>query len=230
MKKSIEKELQSLSGQFPDWDNVMRRYHIQIHENDGDISDKHVQTSIELHNIFEKILMLCSTYGDFKDTWNFPAKIKVYPFGQETIIESQKMGIMFFFGLYHSDMLLHSYLQHPLYIKNMPDEFWSHFIELQSLGDFHFLENAVPSSVEAHKIMKELKNTKSNIFQLIRNYVLLEIYQGGSIDLGSIEIKWPVTTPWEQIIKNGVKAFSRFYKINYMLYRMNYLHINRRKP
>lgn len=228
-KTSIETQIQSVAGLFPKWTDVIRKHTSQLYEDDGDILEEHIQTSKDLHSILEKILLLCSAQGDFKDTWDFPAKIRVLPFGQEAVIESQKMGITFVLGLYHGDIFLQTDLHHPLYIKNMPDDFWSNFIELQSLGDFHFLENAVPSGDDADKLMKELKNTKSNIFQLIRNYVLFEVYQGGSVDLGSMDIKWPFTTPWASLIENCVKAFGKFYKINYMLYRMHYLHINRRK-
>ncbi len=221
MEEAIAKELQSLSPHFPEWDEVMRRYDTQIYENDDeDIPDEHVRTVQEVHNIFQTILKVCTRGGHFRDTWDFPAKFSLSPFGQETVLQSRKMGVTFALGRYHREIFLGSHLHSPLYIKNMSDEFWSCFVELRSLGDFHFMENAVPSSEDARKIMKGFKNTKSNIFQTIRNYIFLEIYQGDSADLGSLDIKWPLTVPWSEIISKVVKAFGYFYKINYMLYKV----------
>ncbi len=67
--------------------------------------------------------------------------------------------------------------------------------------------------------MKLFKNAKSSIFQLVRNYILLEAYDGSSDDLGSLEIKWPLTASWTELITNAAKAFRYIYRVNYMLYR-----------
>lgn len=78
----------------------------------------------------------------------------------------------------------------------------------------------MPSSPEAQNFLKELKNSKSNIFRVIRNYILLEVYEEDSSNLGSLEIKWPLTASWIDIVSNCVKAFAGLYKINYMLYKV----------
>jgi hypothetical protein len=223
MEESVAKELQSLSPQFSGWDDVMRRYDTQLYRSDHeDIPDEHVRTVQEVHNILETILRVCTKSGHLRDTWDFPAKLDLLLYGQETDVQSRKMGVTFTLGIYHREIFLRSQLHCPLYIRNMGDEFWSCFVELRSLGNFQFVENAVPSSQEARKIMKGFKNVKSNIFQIIRNYIVLEAYEGRSDDLGSLEIKWPLTAPWAEIIGNAAKAFGYFYRISYMLYRVDY--------
>ena len=84
---------------------------------------------------------------------------------------------------------------------------------------FSFQENASPSSEKGRDAMKRFKNTKSNIFKSIRNYILLETFEGNVDDLGSLQVSWPVTLGWSELITQAVKAFRCFYKINYMLYR-----------
>ncbi|MBI5591566.1 MAG: hypothetical protein HY881_13895 [Deltaproteobacteria bacterium] len=230
MKVSFERHLESLFARFPEWDDNLRTYiELTYRDDDGDDLDEHVQVSLRVHNIFETLFKVFTAYGEFKDTWDFPARLDVFPFGQQTIVQSEKMGVRFDFGIYHNELFLHSDLSSPFYLKSMDDEFWSHFIALKSHGQFEFLENAVPSSNEANMAMKELKNTKSSIFQLIRNYIILELYEGGAADIGALEIKWPVTESWDSIIKNGASAFNHLYRINYMLYRTEYLHSGSRK-
>jgi hypothetical protein len=217
---SLEREVQLLSSHFPEWDNTMSRYEKQLYDDDNDdVSDEDVSTVGEVHKIFETILKACTTCGAFRDTWDFPAKFSLMPFGQETVVHSKKMGAEFVLGGEHHDIFLRTCFLGPAYIRNMGDEFWSCFVELRSLGDFRFEENAWLSSPEGGKAMKGFKNTKSNIFRIIRNYILLEIYQGDSADLGSLEIKWPVTLPWNELISRAVRAFGYFYKMNYMLYK-----------
>ena len=199
----------------------MRRYDKQLYETSSDdVSDEDVSTVGEVHKMFETILKVCTRHGRFRDTWNFPAKFSLMPFGQETVVESAKMGATYTLGLYLRKIFLSTYLLAPSHLKSMGDEFWSCFVELRLLGDFSFEENASPPSQEARKFMKSFKNTKSNIFQIIRNYILLEVYHGDSVDLGSLEVSWPLTASWNDILSNAVKAFRYLYKINYMLYRV----------
>lgn len=228
--KYFQHQLESLSPCYPQWDDVLRRYfELTYGSNDKDDLNDEVKVSLQVHDIIETILKLFTEYGDVKDTWNFPARSDALPFGQQATIRSTKMEVEFGFGIYHNDFFLQSNIKPPFYIKNMDDEFWSYFVALKSLGQFEFLGNAYPSSDDADKAIKDLKNTKSNIFQLIRNYILLELYEGKTEDIGSLEIKWPVTTAWDSVIKNGVFAFSRMYRINYMLYRAEYLHKKSKK-
>ena len=230
MEESVARELKSLSRHFPKWADTMRKHEEQIYQTDvEEVSDDAVQTELEVHEICRTILGVCTRCGHFRDTWD-PGTLMQFPFGQQTTMKSQKTGAEIALGCSHRDIFLSSYLNSPEHIKSMTDEFWACFIELQSLGDFRFLENALPSSQEAHRIMKHSKNAKSNIFQIIRNYLLLEACQQGSDDLGSLEIKWPSTMPWSEMIENAVKAFGRLHKINYLLYRGEYIRRKGRQP
>jgi hypothetical protein len=221
MQECVAKEVQSLSPQFPTWDDVMRRYDERLHDDSDDVSDQDVSTVGEVHKIFETVLRVCTRCGGFRDAWDFPAKFCLMPFGQETVVNSRKMGVKFTLGRFHREIFLNSYLLAPSYINKMDDEFWSCFLGLRSTGAFSFQENESPSSQEAREIVKRLRSTKSSIFQVIRNYILLEIYARGSDNLGSLEVKWPVALPWSELISRAAEAFRYIYKINYMLYKFS---------
>ena len=102
----------------------------------------------------------------------------------------------------------------------MDDEFWTCFLELRSLGNFCFEENTYPKSQEGRNAIEAMKSSKSHLFALIRNYVVLETYEDTSEGLGSFRIEWPQATPWAEILTNAAKAFRCFYKMNYKLYKL----------
>lgn len=231
MKEHLNNKFKSLSSHFAEWYDVMRDYYELVYENDVeyDFDSKYEQTTFKLHNIFETILNFFTRYGEFKDCWDFPARINFSRFGQWATVSSDKLNISFDFGFDYAYFFLNTYLRYPSNIKHMNDEFWSNFIALESLGHFNFLENSFPSSGDSEMAMKEFKNSKSNISRLIRNHIFFELFDGGSLDYGWLEIKWPISTAWDIIIKNGASAFKRFYRINYMLYRNEYLRIKMSK-
>jgi hypothetical protein len=220
MEESVGKEVQTLSSQFSHWDEVMRQYDRHLYDPGGeDELDAHVFTVQEVLAIYETILKVCTKCGRFRDSWDFPVKCYLELYGHETIVHSEKMGARFTLGRYHREIFLSSHLLAPAYISKMDDEFWSRFVELRSIGNFSFQPNSFPPSQEARETMKRFKNSKSSIFQVIRNYIFLEIYEGHVDDLGSLDVRWPVTLPWGELITRAAKAFRCFYKINYLLYK-----------
>jgi hypothetical protein len=54
-------------------------------------------------------------------------------------------------------------------------------------------------------------------------YILFELNGDDVGDIGSLEIVWPIDTSWDTLIGNGLSAFTGLYRINYMLYRHEYL-------
>jgi len=198
----------------------MQRYDKHLYDSsDENVSDEDVSMMHEVIGIYVTILGICTRCGRFRDTWNLPMKFSLMPFGHETIVQSNKMGARFVLGRYQREIFLNSFLLAPSYINRMGDEFWGCFVELNSIGSFSFQENALPRSEKARDAMKRFKNSKSNIFKTIRNYILLETYEGDVDDLGSLQVSWPVTMAWSELIARAVRAFRCFYKINYMLYK-----------
>lgn len=220
MDRSADKEVASLSSLFGEWDKTIWAYDELIYgHGDVDVSDQDVTVVTEVHKILESILRACTRYGHFRDKWDFSEKIGFLYFGQDTSVESVKIGARFTIGIYQREIFLGSTMIAGANIRKMGDDFWAYFVRLNSLGALRYQENAVPSSEEARRILRDLRNTKSCIFQFIRNYVLLEGFDGDSGGLGSLDIIWPLSNSWAEIVASAAKAFRCLYKMNYMLHR-----------
>jgi len=199
-------------------------------EDDGEIESSDIaykKAAAELNSVFAAILSFFVVHSGVKAKFSSP-QYQFVMSGQGVSVKSEKMNTEICFGIYRNEFFMDSYIEYPWYLKNMDDEFWANSLELDSLGKFKFQENATPSSSEAKNILKTMGKSKSNIFNMIRNYILLE-NSGGSIDLGSLEIMWPINTPWEKLLHNGVGVFKRLYRINYLLYRRYYIYIKKTK-
>jgi hypothetical protein len=75
------------------------------------------------------------------------------------------------------------------------------------------------------------KKVKSNLFRLARHCILFAAQQNkNDIDVediyenfGSIQVSWPLNIRIEELLNNASEVFKRFYQINYMLYRHEYI-------
>jgi hypothetical protein len=222
MKKHKRKELDEYSKIFPKWDKFIQNY-LQIeYSTDEDISDEDYQkVHLNMAELLNSILSFYTSSCKVRDTFTEPL-LDILPFGLSVVVGSEKMGIKLWLGIYESYFFLNTFVDYPWYIKSMDDKFWHELSKLSLLGEFHFLENSVPNSPESKSIFKKVKCKKSHIFNIILNYALLES-SGGSNDFGSIEIRWPINNPWNDLLNKGSQAFNILYKVNYQLYRAYYL-------
>lgn len=226
MPDSLSGKLHKISSHFSKWDKVLSEYIKSYYSIDHIDQEKYRNVVLELHEILNKMLSVFIEIGKFKDQLGLPAKIEIFPtFGQAAVVTSQKMGTEFSLGIDDDSFFLQTYIYHPWHLKKMKEDFWIEFTSLCSLGDFQFVENAGLASEEGKQAEKIFKNAKSSVFQLIRNVILLELYDSNSlIDLGWLEIRWPFNKiNWEVLIRNGSLAFKKLYKLNYMLYRAEYI-------
>ena len=226
--KKIQNRIKTLSGEFTKWDHLVSMFLEAEYSDENEFSEKEYQSVlIQLNNVLADALTTFADFSGTKDKFSDP-QYRLITMGQCLSIASEKMGIEFSFGIYQNSFFIETFIQYPWYLKSMDDSFWQLFLDLEALGNFKFQESAIPSSPEAREILKYTSKSKSNIFNVIRNYILLES-SGGSVDLGSLEISWPVSTPWEDLLKNGIEAFKKLYRINYLLYRRYYLYLKSRK-
>ncbi len=229
MSKKTQK-IKLLSSSFQEWDDVLFSYSKDndFYENDIEKSEnEHIESTTKLHALLSNILVSCAEVSGVRDSFSSP-EFQFISSGQGVSLQSEKAKIKFTLGIYHNEFFMDTDIDYPWYIKSMDDNFWLNFIELQSLGNFKFQENAIPSSPEAQKILKQTISNKSNIFNLIRNYILLED-SGGSVDIGSLEISWPLNISWEILLHNAMGSFQKLYRINYLLYRRYYINNRNRK-
>lgn len=152
--------------------------------------------------------------------------------GDFPLIRSRKMGCGICFGIW---LGIEFYMQTPLLYPNrlyrMPDDFWKQFVELADFGKCSFEENAAPKIPSCLKAESKRK-PKSTLFQVIRQYILFAANEDGEsfdrIDspegFGCLNVSWPMTVPLDELLKNMSEVFKRFYQINYMLYRQEYIY------
>jgi hypothetical protein len=179
-----------------------------------------------LREILSILLIHIAYASHVKDKFPNPYCYQI-PHYPSANLKSEKMKSEFTLGIYQNNYYLTAAIHYPFYLKSMDDNFWGVFVELSEFGKFEFKENIVPSSEKAKHIEKTLGKCKSNVFNLIKNYILLE-EGGGSGDIGSLEISWPVTIEINDLINNAIKAFTNLHKVNYLLYRRYYIN-NKRK-
>jgi hypothetical protein len=219
--KSLTKMIRSLSPKFPEWDETLQRFDRQGDDlAERENYDAEVRTIQEVFKILEAVLRVCTKVGGYKDDWDFPEELHLMICGIDTWVNSKKMGVQFEIGRYYRRIFLRTSVHAPHFLKKMDDEFWAWFLELRTLGSFSFEENARPRSQEGRNAIEAMRTSKSHLFALIRNYVVLETYEDTSEGLGSLRIVWPQATPWPEMLTNAAKAFRCFYRMNYKLYKL----------
>jgi hypothetical protein len=180
-----------------------------------------------VHDTNDLLMTLASPffeYGKFKDTWD-TTQFYFNAFVQEIYFKSMKTNHDFLFGIDHNSIFLRSSVMHPENLKNMGDDFWRLFLQLEQFGDFSFVENAVINSKES----QYFNNKRSNLFRILRNYFLHEVdnvhvepyNRNYDMNLGWLEIRWPFGTPWIEIMKQGCLAFKTLYQIHYELWKVS---------
>jgi hypothetical protein len=159
------------------------------------------------------------------DNWN------LFRSGDALEIRSKKLqNSVRFYTWMNIDFNIATTLLFPQHISHMSDEFWKYILELNEYGKFVFEENAIPNCHSCFSVQFP-KKVKSNIFRLARHYILFAAQQNGNDidvediyeDFGSIQVSWPLNIKIEDLLNNISEVFTRFYQINYMLYRYEYI-------
>ena len=156
MDKSLTKMIRSLSPKFPEWDETFQRFDRQSKDpTERENYDAEVRTIQEVCKILETVLKVCTKVGGYKEDWDFPEKLHLMICGIDTWVESKKMGIQFEIGRYDREIFLQTSVHAPHFLRKMDDEFWAWFLELRTLGNFCFEQNACPKSQEGRNAIEE---------------------------------------------------------------------------
>lgn len=171
-----------------------------------------------IDQIFANIIQLFVGSMNVRDGWKYflgsYTNFKYY----SGMARSQKLELDFNFGLYEGRFCLETFFIHPYRIRYMNDKFWEHLIELNNCGRCKFIENAGLAG-DKGKLIDKYTSSNSNVFNIIKNYLLLEIFGGGSGDLGGVEVTWPMAIDRNELLVNGATAMFHMYKMNYLLHR-----------
>jgi hypothetical protein len=146
-------------------------------------------------------------------------------------IRSKKLQHGFRFGTWLDiEFNMETAILFPQHISRMPDEFWKHILELNEYGKFVFTEDSMPNFPSCLTLQAK-KKVKSNLFRLARHYILFAAQENEDNietkdsyeDFGSMQVSWPLNIKIEDLLNKMFEVFTRFYRINYMLYRHEYI-------
>lgn len=179
---------------------------------------KRSEATQKIDQVFANILQIFVITMNARDKWEYLLgsyfNFKYY----YSKARSVKLKVDFEFGLYNEKLCLNTSFVHPYRIRCMNDGFWEHLIELNKCGDCKFVENAGLAG-DNGKLLDKYTSSKSNVFNIIKNHLLLEMYGTGSSDLGGVEVTWPIDVDRQELLTNGAAAMSHMFKMNYLLHR-----------
>lgn len=220
---TIEKIIKSNCDKFENWDRSMYEQ-FQVNNFLREFDDKEREriffsTNELLFEIAENFFR----FGNFKDDWD-TSKGQMLVGGQQLLLKSLKMNQTFDWGVNEDKFYLQSYLFHSENLRYMNDDFWEMMLGLKQYGKFKFVENAWLDSENR----KHFENKTSNVFRLIRNYMIFQLdnvnsndfMRGDELDLGWFEITWDLGTSWVEILENSCRAFKVLYRLNYQLWKV----------
>ena len=231
MTKQFPHTLDKFSPNYDSWSQEIAKYFDVYVGNYKEMHDSDLARSItsSTHKIFKSLIELFINNSKIKDKFFYSQVGAVYLPSKEASAQSQKLGANFSLGVYQNEFFLESDIEKPFYLKNMNDGFWSYFFELSLLGNFTVETCSNYLIKETENKLKRIKVTKSNVFKLIHSYIVYNEVGDIPLDLGTLSVKWDLNTPWQVLINNGIKAFNYMYKINYALYRAEYLSTKKHK-
>jgi len=162
-----------------------------------------------------------------RDKWSKAyAEINDYESGAKEVSDKTGTEITIGVGLY--GYFIRGYIAHPEHIQSMSDEFWKQILGISQLGKCELLEYGRPESWINNKRIKELSQFKNSlVYQLSRDYVLLNLENDFDSGIGAIEVLIPHESKEEEILKFFSEGVSYFYKTNYLLYRSHYIAMKR---
>ncbi|MEG9499606.1 hypothetical protein [Mannheimia indoligenes] len=133
---------------------------------------------------------------------------------------SKKQNIQYRLSIYLNNLVIDTDIFEPKLIRKMPNSFWSYFIELNKVGKLRFETWGANEKIQSDLNEKSSENA---IFELIKEIVLMDEYDNFCNDFGKLEISFDLSKESEGLIDKVVKAITLLHKINYQLYRKNYL-------
>jgi hypothetical protein len=113
----------------------------------------------------------------------------------------------------------------PQHIKNlryMDDDFWRLFLQLSETGQFDFVVNEWPGGAETAKRESKMKDGKSKLFTLLKNYLLFEFYADETYPFGHLRVQWRFTPSWEDLLEKLTEAVKISYNLDYLLWKPTY--------
>lgn len=216
MEENLLKVIKKNKPDYEKWNREIKRtlyYNLVAEE---EIPNKELVDAFQkMHLVFTDIFIIAKSYGNFKDTWNYEMA-NIFPFGQVLYAESKKTKNTFEIGIEYGYIFLKMDIKYAENIKHMNDDFWQLITNTGELGELVFEGDHSIGKINENRF----KNSKSIIFRIIRDYIILSSYEEDSDNFrGWFEIRWTFKENWETILVNLCLAFKNMYRINYLLWK-----------
>lgn len=137
-----------------------------------------------------------------------------------TAIYSTKQELQYRLNRLFNTIYIEADIFSPLLLRKMPNSFWAIFAELDSIGKCSF---SSCGSNEKIQNKNNKKKSNSSIFDLIKEIVLMDEHDSYCNDFGFLEVAFDLSEKRSNLIENIISALTLLHKINYLLYRKNYL-------
>lgn len=221
---NIAKQVAGKVERFAHWSECLSHYQHAIWHPETLSEESYKKANINFLGVLDEIFRFFRDNAGVRDEWESPARVHVYPLGQQIWCQSRKQSEEYRFGIYGDTFRLEVGISNAWNIKHMPNEFWALLTETYEYGALSFNENAVLRSSQEHPIKPELlRAARSDIYKMIRNYILFEqASQGPVYDLGFLEMAWPCGISWATLLEKGTHAFRCLHRLNYRLWRCEY--------
>lgn len=139
--------------------------------------------------------------------------------GSSVILRSAKLAHDFTLEVddLHGRWVLSFPLGRSQHLPKMPDEFWRILLELNDWANLSFTSNRL------------IAEHKSIAWTIMAEYSLLATDEDSGaltdqfLDSGTLELSWPLRLPVEQLRDRMIESFRRAYRLNYLLYRHDYI-------
>jgi hypothetical protein len=220
--ESIEAVLKELEPKFDDWSKKLTDYlqTFQTLEKKGTSEEAEI-IAFGFANTLNEVLEFAIKQNRLKDTWQ-PTMFIPYLDGLEISKQSARTESKFEFGTDAKGFYLQLRPHHLSNLKYMEDEFWELFLQLSKWGEFDFVVHESVGKVKTVRKGNNLNVGKSKIFNLLKNYLLFEIYAEETYSFGSIRLYWPFPYFWEDLLQNLIITIKICYKLDYLLWKVTY--------
>jgi hypothetical protein len=220
---TIDKIISTNSKNFDRWSQQLEEHlHHQFNRDSGN-KEEFERIFYQSNELLIGIAENFFTYAKFKDSWD-TTKCSLNVFGQHLLLKSEKMDLIFYWGLDREGFYLETDIIEPENLRYMTDEFWEILLDLKDMGEFEFSEMGSLSAIER----PFFENKTSVVFQMIRRFMLYQVekmngsnyQQPPHMEIGQLVLKWDFEIGWSNLLEQASRAFQLLYKLNYQLWKI----------
>ena len=196
---------------------------LQQQSEDSDIQQ--TQECIDaLHDLFIRAARHAQIRDSFGDT-----KVYAAPFGLEVIERSKRLDTAFVLGASIEGYCLQASIPFPHLIRFMTDEFWQHIAALQTVGRAELQNDCRPDDwATSHPNRALARHSKSLVFAIARDYVLLTQTEESCDSLGTINLTLDIHSDADALFLFASTGLQHLYHAYYLLWKWNYQHKHRK--